>query len=148
MTVESLFNRIMAVEGIDGVTLSGGEPFAQAAALTELAKKLRESGMTVVCYTGYTFEELMAEQREDWNGLLEQTDLLIDGPFIQSNRCFEPFRGSSNQIFHYLSGRIQPENVQDSVQSFELTLDMSGQITTTGFPELLDWDAISAELSG
>lgn len=147
VTVDSLFDRIMAVKGIDGVTISGGEPFAQAEALVELAKRLHERGMSVVCYTGYTLEGLRLGQREDWNALLDQIDLLIDGPFVQSQRCFEPFRGSSNQHFYYLSGRISPEAVQDSVQSVEFTLDADGQITTTGFPELLDWDALMAEMS-
>lgn len=137
VSVEELESRIMAIKGIDGITFSGGEPFAQAAELAELAKRLRERGMTVVCYTGYTLKELKAGNCEDWNALLEQVDLLIDGPFIESEQCHEPFRGSSNQKFYFLSGRILPEDVEGNPQTAEISLDLSGTITQTGFPEMM-----------
>lgn len=81
-----------------GVTFSGGEPFAQAAGFAEIAKALHETGnYEVASYTGYTFEELLAgtdEQKE----LLQQLDVLIDGPFLLSEKSLEvPFRGSRNQ---------------------------------------------------
>ena len=82
---------------IRGVTLSGGEPFAQAAEHAELAKLLRENGYEVAAYSGYTFEELLdgtPEQRE----LLNNIDVLIDGPFLLAERTLEArFRGSRNQ---------------------------------------------------
>jgi len=144
ISVDDLENQILAIKGIDGVTFSGGEPFAQAAALAELAKKLRERGLTVVCYTGYTLKQLRVGNREDWNALLEQIDLLIDGPFIQSERCHEPYRGSANQRLLYLSGRISPEEVAEANQTAELTLAFDGSLTATGFPEM---DEINSVIS-
>ena len=80
-----------------GVTFSGGEPFAQAAGFARLAKLLKEKGYEVASYTGYTFEQLLkgtAEQRQ----LLESIDVLIDGPFLLTEKSLEvPFRGSKNQ---------------------------------------------------
>lgn len=80
-----------------GVTFSGGEPFAQAGEFAALGRLLREAGYEVAAYTGYTFEQLLngtAEQR----ALLETIDVLIDGPFVQSERSLElNFRGSRNQ---------------------------------------------------
>lgn len=80
-----------------GVTFSGGEPFAQAGEFAALGRLLREAGYEVAAYTGYTFERLLngtAEQR----ALLETIDVLIDGPFVQSERSLElNFRGSRNQ---------------------------------------------------
>lgn len=80
-----------------GVTFSGGEPFAQAAGFARLARLLRREGYEVAAYTGYTLEELLAgtpEQRE----LLAELDVLIDGPFLLSQRSLElNFRGSRNQ---------------------------------------------------
>lgn len=80
-----------------GVTFSGGEPFAQAAGYTKLAKLLKNAGYEVASYSGYTFEQLLRgtpAQKE----LLENIDILIDGPFIQSERSLELiFRGSRNQ---------------------------------------------------
>jgi len=147
-SIDDLENQILAIKGIDGVTFSGGEPFAQAAALAELAKRLQERGLTVVCYTGYTIEQLWAGNRKDWNALLSEVDLLIDGPFIQSERCHEPYRGSANQKLYFLSGRIRPEEVHGQSQTAEFTLSADGKIQQTGFPELPDMDAVMGEVSG
>lgn len=149
VSVENLESRILAIKGIDGVTFSGGEPFAQAEALAMLAKKIHSLGLTVVCYTGYTVKQLREANREDWNTLLEQIDLLIDGPFIESERCHEPFRGSSNQKFYFLSGKISPEDVAGNPQTAEISLDLSGVITQTGFPdEVKDFEILLAQASG
>ena len=80
-----------------GVTFSGGEPFAQAAEFAELAALLKEKGYEVASYSGYTFEQLL-EGTEDQKLLLGTIDILIDGPFIQSQKSLElAFRGSRNQ---------------------------------------------------
>lgn len=146
VSVNELESRILAQENIDGVTFSGGEPFEQASALAELARRLQECGLTVVCYTGYTIEQLWAGNREDWNALLSEVDLLIDGPFIESERCHEPFRGSENQNIIYLSGRISPENVEEAHQSAELTLSLDGSLMATGFPEMDEINSVIANL--
>ncbi len=79
-----------------GVTLSGGEPFAQAAACAALARAIRDMGKTVWTYSGYTYEELL--RRQDAAALLEASDVLVDGPFILARRSLElKFRGSDNQ---------------------------------------------------
>ena len=80
-----------------GVTFSGGEPFAQAAGFARLAGLLKEAGYEVASYTGYTFEQLL-QGSEDQRRLLEAIDILIDGPFLLSEKSLEvPFRGSRNQ---------------------------------------------------
>ncbi len=80
-----------------GVTFSGGEPFAQAGDFAALARALKEGGYEVASYSGYSFEALLSgtpEQRE----LLETIDILIDGPFLLSEKSLElAFRGSRNQ---------------------------------------------------
>lgn len=82
---------------LDGVTLSGGEPFAQPEACAEIAKAAHEAGLNVWCYTGYTFEELLKGCPE-WLELLKHVDVLVDGPFVMSLRTLDArFRGSSNQ---------------------------------------------------
>ena len=80
-----------------GVTFSGGEPFVQAAAFAKLAVLLKAEGYEVASYSGYTFEELL-DGSEDQKKLLEAIDILIDGPFLQSQKSLEiAFRGSRNQ---------------------------------------------------
>lgn len=85
---------------VRGVTLSGGEPFQQAAEMAELASRVHGLGMDVVTYTGYLYEELLAlaDKDEGIRRLLAETDLLVDGPFIQEKKDIGlRFRGSSNQ---------------------------------------------------
>lgn len=82
---------------LDGVTLSGGEPFAQAAACVDIARGAHALGLNVWCYTGYTFEKLMNGEPE-WLDLLQNIDVLVDGPFVMAQKTLEArFRGSSNQ---------------------------------------------------
>ncbi|MCI6040582.1 MAG: anaerobic ribonucleoside-triphosphate reductase activating protein [Clostridiales bacterium] len=85
---------------LDGVTLTGGEPFCQAAACAELARRAHTRGLNVWTYTGYTYEKLteIAASDPDVAALLAVTDVLVDGPFLLSERSLElDFRGSRNQ---------------------------------------------------
>ena len=96
VTVDTLLADITKNPFVKAVTLSGGEPFCQPAALTQLAAPLKEKGYHLMCYTGYTFEQLL--QKEDARPLLEQLDLLVDGPFVLDRKNIElKFRGSDNQ---------------------------------------------------
>ncbi len=95
--VEELVDIVRANPLCRGVTFSGGEPFAQPEGFAKLARLLKEKGYEVASYSGYTFEELLTgsdAQRE----LLSVIDILIDGPFLLSEKSLEvPFRGSRNQ---------------------------------------------------
>lgn len=79
---------------LDGITLTGGEPFLQIDAANELATAAKKLRLNVWCYTGFTFENLP----DDADKLLKNIDVLIDGEFIESQRDLElQFRGSYNQ---------------------------------------------------
>lgn len=79
---------------IDGITISGGEPFCQADQCSIIAERAQELGLTVWCYTGYLFESLYKQGAE----LLKHIDVLVDGPFVQDERSLDlNFRGSRNQ---------------------------------------------------
>lgn len=98
--IEDLLKEIKKVRGIKGVTFSGGEPFDQAEALVVLAKEIKKLGLDIVTYTGYIFEEILAlgEINTSYRNLLNLTDILIDGPYMDEYRDLDlPFRGSSNQ---------------------------------------------------
>lgn len=83
---------------LKGVTLSGGEPVDRAAELLPFVKAVRQRGKDIVCYTGYIFEELLKKNDKDINELLSMVDILVDGPFVLSQRDLTLlFRGSSNQ---------------------------------------------------
>lgn len=85
---------------LSGVTFSGGEPFLQAAAFSDLAKKVRKLGLNVITYTGYEIETLMSKMnsKNSWENLLINTDILVDGKFILEEKSLMlKFRGSKNQ---------------------------------------------------
>jgi anaerobic ribonucleoside-triphosphate reductase activating protein len=95
MDVDDLM-KIIEADPYANVTFSGGDPMFQAAGFAELAREIhRRTNKDIWCFTGFTYESLITpEQRE----LLEQLDVLVDGPFIQ--KLQDPdllFRGSSNQ---------------------------------------------------
>ena len=97
MEEETLVDIVRSNPLCRGVTFSGGEPFAQDAGFAKLAVLLKNAGYEVASYTGYTFEELLAGS-EDQKKLLAAIDVLIDGPFLLSEKSLEvPFRGSKNQ---------------------------------------------------
>lgn len=82
---------------LDGITLSGGEPFCQSTACLKLARAAHASSLNVWVYSGYTYEELLSGHA-DWRALLDETDVLVDGRFQMEKRSLEcRFRGSSNQ---------------------------------------------------
>lgn len=79
---------------IDGITLSGGEPFCQSDQCSIIAEQARKLGLSIWCYTGYLFEDLYGRS----DSLLNHVDILVDGPFELDKRSLElDFRGSSNQ---------------------------------------------------
>ena len=97
MAIEKLLQIVEENPLCRGVTFSGGEPFAQAEGFAKLAKLLKEKGYEVASYTGYTFEQLLAGS-DAQKKLLKSIDILIDGPFLLSERSLEvSFRGSRNQ---------------------------------------------------
>ncbi len=96
--MEMTIDEIIAVidENDFNVTLSGGDPLMQVEGVTELARRLKEAGRNVWCYTGYTYEQVSASPR--LSGVLPYIDVLVDGAFIESRRDVGlRFRGSSNQ---------------------------------------------------
>ena len=99
-TVASLEKEIKALEYQDGVTFSGGDPLYQIDALCELARYVKECGMNVWVYTGYTWEEIVeiAKENPKYLETLQYVDVLVDGRFVLDLRSFDcEFRGSSNQ---------------------------------------------------
>lgn len=97
MDTDEIVSRFKKNPLLDGITLSGGEPFCQSEACAELAREARALGLNVWCYSGYTFEALVSG-KDEWKTLLQELDVLIDGPFVLEERSLEcRFRGSRNQ---------------------------------------------------
>jgi anaerobic ribonucleoside-triphosphate reductase activating protein len=98
ITVDEILDAIGDNPLLEGLTLSGGDPFTQARVCASLAEEVQAMGLSVMTYTGYTIEALWLANRPDWRRLIMATDVLVDGPFIRDLRNIDlRFRGSSNQ---------------------------------------------------
>ncbi len=98
VTVEELAEQMLSNPLTDGLTLSGGEPFDQAGECAALAALAKERGLSVWVYTGYRYETLLERGDADVLALLEQVDVLVDGPFVERLKSYGAlFRGSTNQ---------------------------------------------------
>ncbi|HEY3467035.1 MAG TPA: 4Fe-4S single cluster domain-containing protein [Amycolatopsis sp.] len=127
MAWPDLVSRVLAIEGIEGVTLLGGEPFDQAAPLGEFAAAVRAEGLSVMTFTGFRREELPPSK------LLESTDLLVDGPFlVDQPEPSRPWVGSANQRFHFLTDRYD-ESIFTTPNRLELRIAPDGAIELNGF---------------
>ena len=105
ISIDKLASLIISSPDTEGITISGGEPFYQAdrlCSLLETVKKER-SDFGVIIYTGYTCDELKNSGEEAVLKLLEMTDILIDGPYIEELDDNAGLRGSSNQNVRFLT---------------------------------------------
>lgn len=94
--IDEILNKIKENPLLDGITISGGEPFDQGEPCAYLAKKVKEMGLNVVVYTGYNYEYLLS--KEKYRELLLEADILVDGKFdIKKMDLTIPFKGSTNQ---------------------------------------------------
>jgi anaerobic ribonucleoside-triphosphate reductase activating protein len=100
LEITQIVEIIDGCDNIDGVTISGGEPFEQTEPVAALAAAVTEKGLDLVIYSGYYIENLLEKSRIDKNiyPILAKGLLLIDGPFIENKSDLTlPFRGSCNQ---------------------------------------------------
>lgn len=98
MTVEEVAAELLKNPLTDGLTLSGGDPFAQSEDCLALARIAHENNLNVWAYSGWTFEYLRDQGSEGQKALLAEVDVLVDGPFLMEQRSFAlPWRGSRNQ---------------------------------------------------
>lgn len=95
--IEDIKEQLKKLKYQTGITLSGGDPFFQASAATEIAKFAHSIGLNVWTYTGFTYDEIINANDEKME-LLKNTDVLVDGRFeIDKKSLACKFRGSTNQ---------------------------------------------------
>jgi anaerobic ribonucleoside-triphosphate reductase activating protein len=133
MTVEALLEQIAATKDIEGVTFLGGEPMEQAGELARLAAGVRELGLSVVTFTGLTYEAILREGDPDRLALAAATDLLIDGPYIpEEHDTSRPWVGSKNQRYRFLTDRYTQEEIDRCHNRVELRLSKDGSLRLNG----------------
>jgi anaerobic ribonucleoside-triphosphate reductase activating protein len=118
--------------GIEGVTLLGGEPFAHAAAAAAVARAARELGLSVMVFSGYTLEELRS--RPEAGELIALTDILVDGPYDRERPdTVRRWIGSTNQRIHFLTERYSFDQEWKRKNTLEIRV-LGREITVNGFP--------------
>ena len=98
--LSEVYEIIDNLEGQDGITFSGGDPFCQPKECAEIAKYARKKGYNIWSYTGYDFEQLLliAKSKQEILDFLKQIDVLVDGRFEIAKKSYNSiFRGSYNQ---------------------------------------------------
>lgn len=98
--LNEVYEIIDGLEGQDGITFSGGDPFSQPLACSKIAEYAREKGYNIWCYTGFTFEQLIkiSSIKPEVMAFLEKIDILVDGKFELAKKSYDlKFAGSSNQ---------------------------------------------------
>ena len=100
--VNAIVQQILRQENIEGITISGGEPFLQQDALCELIRKVREQkDIGVIIYTGMKYSEI------ENTALAHFADLIIDGEYVEELNDNKSLRGSSNQNVLCLTERYE-----------------------------------------
>ncbi len=132
-SVDTLFEMIKLTKNIEGVTFLGGEPFEQAEELGILAEKVKGIGLSIVCFTGYTFDELKEKQNSFIDRLLQNIDLLVDGEFQKDKfDLSRPWVGSSNQRYIFLSDFYNEKQILAYKNKVEMRISQDGRLEING----------------
>ncbi len=138
---DGLLRRLDGVrDRVEGVTLLGGEPFEQAAALLPFVRGARERGLSVVAFSGHSIDRLRRDRPPGSRELLGLVDLLVDGPYVEGRpELARRWSGSANQGFHFLTVRYAPgvEEIRpgEGERTVELRFSPDGRVERSGWPE-------------
>jgi anaerobic ribonucleoside-triphosphate reductase activating protein len=132
---QDLFGRIVALEDrIEGITVSGGEPFQQRRPLLDLLGRVRrQTALSVLVFTGFTWDEVQTLPQAD--ALLACIDVLLAGRYDGSRYLAHGLRGSANKSVHFLTKRYTPADLE-TVPPAEVVITPGGEIQLTGIDPL------------
>ncbi len=125
-------------KGIDGITITGGDPFYQSAELLELVKEIRLAGIDdILIYTGYIYEQLAKDKIA--KEIIGNIAALVDGPYISELNDNIGLRGSSNQRLFIFNKNYEKkykyfENAKRQRQNF----NYNGHVISVGIPNKVD----------
>jgi Pyruvate-formate lyase-activating enzyme len=130
--VQELVKDILTTEGIDGVTITGGEPLDQFDAVYELCTSLFNR-ICIFLTTGYPVDYTGSSVGIPFDHeIFDLVDIICTGPFVQTKICKDGWRGSSNQKVIFLTdlGRSQ-KNMPSAYK--EVIISPNGDALETGF---------------
>jgi len=128
--VNEIIKDILSVKNIDGVVISGGEPFLQEKELIVLTKKIKEYiNLSIILYTGYNYKEIQN------NKVLNYIDLLITGEYIENLNNDRGIAGSANQEYIFLTNKLikNKEIYKTGERILEFNIN-DNSITMVGIP--------------
>lgn len=120
---------------IEGISLLGGEPLLQAEGLAELTNWCQDNEISVVLFTGYTYEEILKTSNVYVHTILKGADIVVDGPFIQELYDTErDWVGSTNQNVIFLTSRyVKGIEYEKQLRSMEFLVSEK-EILMNGWP--------------
>ena len=130
--ITTLERTIFRYPDLEGISLLGGEPLDQPNAVYEILKFTNSKGLSSMLYTGFTLDQI---KNSEFSRILDELDLLVDGPYVASKKEFNRrWIGSSNQNLYFLSDRYNPGmDCFDKSNELELRLK-NGELKIYGFP--------------
>lgn len=131
-TNDNLLELIKNFEDIDGITITGGDPFEQEYELLELLFSLSSFNFKkgIIVYTGFTIDEI--NENPIRRKCLDYLDILIDGRYVEENKISSGLKGSSNQNVFYFSDKVKEEEINID-QEIEIGFS-EDTVFLTGFP--------------
>jgi len=138
VSVDELSEMVLSQAEIEGVTISGGEPFEQIPSVSEFLKIIKtKSTLTVLVFSGLTFE--MLQKMPGAEKIIAYTDVLISGPYLASQRLAAGMRGSSNKTIHLLTSRYSLSDIENVPQT-EIIISPSGDVIFSGISPV-SWES-------
>jgi anaerobic ribonucleoside-triphosphate reductase activating protein len=130
---EALGSQLAGLPDIEGVSISGGEPFQQPDALLDLLLRIRRSPLSILVFSGHSREAIRAFPQGP--EILACLDVLIAGPYVQALHTGRGLLGSANQRIHLLTSRYGPGDFA-ALPTAEIILHRDGSMTVSGFRRL------------
>jgi anaerobic ribonucleoside-triphosphate reductase activating protein len=129
VTVDEIAKELAATPGVEGLSLSGGEPLQQAEAAVALLDAARGLGLSTLAFSGYTIDEIRALPHGP--DVLARLDVLIDGRYVSTQRLATGLRGSANQRIQRLTDRYSVADVEATPVA-EVRISATGEVVLTG----------------
>lgn len=131
-SVENILEMITEADGIEGVTILGGEPLIQRHLVLKLVKLIKlKTDKTIMLYTGLEDHEFTTTDHMIFHHL----DILIKGRYREDLRDINlTWRGSSNQVVEFLSPVYSELNIPENSNTMEFTIKEDGSMVVSGYP--------------
>lgn len=122
---------------IVGLTISGGEPMLQArnlAAMCRQIRKVKGEDFTILCFTGYRWEDLQRQPRSlGWHDLVNEIDTLLAGPFLINRQLKTGLLGSNNKQVIHFTPRLEQVDFHSQPRTIEVHIQ-NGEALMVGVP--------------